>query len=229
MGLLRHKFAIAASNSSAFDPRGRLERKGKQCEGSLPWPWRRVFLALPPHIAAAASKRKPAGNEFASQELILRWINSYRAKPEPKKLPAAVHAMSELGLFRELDNAGIYIGFMAGVLQTNPKLAEDLVTGMFPMPPEDQVAIVRAIAYSDLPDWKGLMLKFVERMPARRGLIDRFVYGKQPTLKTMALDDGTAPLDTLWGSTLPPVPTNPFCASSRSSAGAKDKDNVRES
>ena len=75
------------------------------------------------HIATAASKRKPAGNEFASQELILRWINGYRAKPEPKKLPAAVHAMSELGLFRELDNAGIYVGFMAGVLQANPKLA----------------------------------------------------------------------------------------------------------
>jgi hypothetical protein len=67
------------------------------------------------------------------------------------------------------------------------------------MPPEDQVAIVRAIAYSDLPDWKGLMLKFVERMPARKTLIDRFVYGKQPTLKQIALDSGPAPLDMLWG------------------------------
>ena len=107
--------------------------------------------------------------------------------------------MSDLGVFRDMDQAGIYVGFMAGVLQTNPKRAEDLVAKMFPMPPEDQVAIVRAIAYSDLPDWKDLMLKFVERMPARKALIDRFVYGKQPTLKQMALDAGTAPLDTLWG------------------------------
>ena len=27
------------------------------------------------------------------------------------------------------------------------------------------------------------MLKFVERMPARKMLIDRFVFGKQPTLR----------------------------------------------
>jgi hypothetical protein len=67
------------------------------------------------------------------------------------------------------------------------------------MQPEDQVAIVRAIAYCDLPDWKNLMLKFAERMPARKALIDRFVYGNQPTLKQLALDSGTAPLDTLWG------------------------------
>jgi hypothetical protein len=67
------------------------------------------------------------------------------------------------------------------------------------MPPEDQVAIVRAIAYSELPNWQDVMLKFAERMPARKGLIDRFVYGKMPTLKQMALDSGAAPLDTLWG------------------------------
>ena len=64
---------------------------------------------------------------------------------------------------------------------------------MFPMPPEDQIAIVRAIAYSDLPDWKGLMLKFAERMPARKALIDRFVYGKMPTLRQLELDSGPTP------------------------------------
>jgi len=43
------------------------------------------------------------------------------------------------------------------------------------------------------------MGKFAERMPARKALIDRFVYDKQPTLNNVALDAGTAPLDTLWG------------------------------
>jgi hypothetical protein len=153
--------------------------------------------------AAAAPQKKPApaksAVEFSSSENLLRWINGYRTKPDPAKVPVAVHAMSQLGLFRDLETAGVYIGFMAGVLQANPTTAEDLVARMFPMPPEDQVAIVRAIAYSDLPDWKGLMLKFVERMPARKALIDRFVYGKQPTLKQIALDSGPAPLDMLWG------------------------------
>ncbi len=154
-----------------------------------------VFLSTPA-LAAAHPKKK---GEFSSTERILRWINSYRTKPNPNKLPAAVKAMSELNVFRDMDTAGIYVGFMAGVLQANPKRAEELVTKMFPMPPEDQVAIVRAIAYSELPGWKELMLKFVERMPARKALIDRFVYGKQPTIGKVALNSGTAPLDTLWG------------------------------
>jgi hypothetical protein len=156
-----------------------------------------VFLGLP--AMAAAPVKKKAAADFSSTENILRWINNYRLRPDPAKLPAAVKAMSELGVFRDMDQAGIYVGFMAGVLQTNPKRADDLVAKMFPMPPEDQVAIVRAIAYSDLPNWKDLMLSFAERMPARKALIDRFVYGKQPTIKQMALDSGTAPLDTLWG------------------------------
>jgi hypothetical protein len=156
-----------------------------------------LALALFAPAAIAAPTKKKA--EFSSTEQILRWINGYRNKPDPAKLPVAVKAMSELNVFRDMDTAGIYVGFMAGVLQMNPKRAEDLVAKMFPMPPEDQVAIVRAIAYSDLPEWKALMLKFTERMPARKGLIDRFVYGKQPALKDLALDSGTAPLDTLWG------------------------------
>ena len=181
-----------------------------------------VFLGAPV-LAAAPTKKK---GEFASTEHILRWINGYRNKPNPSKLPAAVKAMSELNVFRDMDTAGIYVGFMAGVLQTNPKRAEELVTKMFPMPPEDQVAIVRAIAYSELPDWKDLMLKFVERMPARKGLIDRFVYGKQPTIGHVALDSGTAPLDTLWGLYFATGSFEPVSRIVSVLAWAKDQNNV---
>jgi hypothetical protein len=170
----------------------------------------------------------PAKNKgaFASPEQILRWINAYRAKPEPAKMPIAMRAASELGVFREMDSAGIYVGFMAGVLQANPARAEALVTKLFPMPPEDQVAIVRAIAYSDLPDWKGLMLKFAERMPARQGLIDRFVNDKLPNLKQLALDAGAAPLDTLWGIYFATGSYDPVLRMVSILAWAKDQENV---
>ena len=182
-----------------------------------------LLLVSAPAAFAAPSKKKV---EFASSEHILRWINGYRMKPEPGRLPAAVKAMSELGVFREMDTAGIYVGFMAGVLHTNPTRAEELVTKMFPMPPEDQVAIVRAIAYSDLPDWKDLMLKFIERMPARKTLIDRFVYGKQPTLRQMALDAGTTPLDTLWGYYFATGSTDPVLRIVSVLVWSKDPNNV---
>jgi len=125
-----------------------------------------------------------------------------------------------------MDTAGIYVGFMAGVLHSNPTRAEDLISKMYPMPPEDQVAIVRAIAYSDLPEWKDLMLKFAERMPARKTLIDRFVYGKQPTLRQMTLEAGTTPLDTLWGYYFATGSTEPILRMVSVLAWAKDQNNV---
>ena len=98
---------------------------------------------------------------------------------------------------------------------------------MFPMPPEDQVAIVRAIAYSDLPDWKDLMLKFAERMPARKALIDRFVYGKQPTLQA----DGArrrhgAARHAVGLSTSPPAPSSRSLRMVSILVWAKDQNNV---
>jgi hypothetical protein len=154
-------------------------------------------LGIASDVAGAKAKPRPA--DFTSPEAIQKWINGYRARPEPKRLPAAVKAMSTLGVFREVDSAGLYFGFTAGVIGANPKLAEKLVTGMFPMPPQDQIIIVRAIAWSGLADWKGLLRKFVERMPARRVLIERHLYDKLPTLDTLALHESPAGIDALWG------------------------------
>ena len=155
-----------------------------------------LALFSAPAAPAAPAKKK---DEFGSAESMLRWINGYRTHPQPEKVPALVHAVSHLGLFRDMETAGVYVGFMAGVIEANPKRAEALIAKMFPMPPEDQVAIVRAIAHSGHPEWKELLGKFSERMPARKVLIDRFITGKQPTLRQMPLDTGAGPLDMLWG------------------------------
>jgi len=92
--------------------------------------------------AAPAKKRPEKPNEFANSEQILRWINGYRTRPDPDRMPVAIKAASNLNLFREMDSAGIYVGFVAGVLQTNPDRAEELIGKLFPMPPEDQVVII---------------------------------------------------------------------------------------
>ncbi len=159
------------------------------------------LLALAISGAAVVEAQPPnrPSAQFTSQESILRWINGYRTQPDPDRVPELVQAASAIGLFRDMETAGVYVGFVAGVIESNPKRAEALIAGMFPLPPEDQVAVVRAIAHSGHPDWKGLLARFSERMPARRVLIDRFIRGKLPTLKQMALDTGAAPLDMLWG------------------------------
>ena len=158
---------------------------------ALPW-----VLAL--LVASPAASAPPKAQPPTSQD-ILKWINGYRGNPEPQQLAASVHAMSGLGLFKDLEASGVYIGFVAGVLASNPDKAEAMIAKMFPMPPEDQVAIIRAIAYSGLPEWKSLLGQFAERMPARIVLIQRHIADKAPTLKTMAVDQSPAALDTLWG------------------------------
>lgn len=158
-----------------------------------------IGLALQPALSKD-KQRPPPPLEFKKTEQVLKWMNDYRRAPEPDRLPEVVRAMIGLNLFRELDSAGVYIGFIAGVLGTNPERADRLVSRMFPMSPEDQVVLIRAIAYSGLPDWKSLLERFVERMPARMVLIRKFLYGDGKTLADMPIDgDSGYTLDVLWG------------------------------
>src|SRR5262245_52469651 len=104
--------------------------------------------------AAAAPEAAPPNRQlvepseqqeaFTRPEDLLRWMYGYRTDPKPDRVPDLVKAASAMGVFRDMETAGVYVGFMAGVIETNPRKAEALIARMFPMPPEDQVAIVRA-------------------------------------------------------------------------------------
>lgn len=136
---------------------------------------------------------------FTKNEEVLAWMNRYRQTSEPKRLPEAVKAMIGTGATKDLDQAGVYIGFVAGVIGSNPDTAEQLISEMFPLDPQDQVMVIRAIAYSGLPDWKHLLGAFVERMPARRVLIEKYMFANKPTLDDLPFEDNTATIDINWG------------------------------
>lgn len=161
-----------------------------------------ALIAFAPTALAAKqpgkAKAQPAP-QFTKNDEVLKWINDYRNAPDASRLPQAVKAMGDFGNFRELDNAGVYIGFTAGVLGSNPERASELITKMFPMPPEDQVALIRAIAFSGLENWKEVLGSFSERMPARTVLIRKYLYGDGKTLDQLPLDDGSFVLDAHWG------------------------------
>ncbi|MBS0269980.1 MAG: hypothetical protein JSS54_13510 [Proteobacteria bacterium] len=157
-----------------------------------------LMVVLPAFALAKPMKEKPP-KPFQNTQELLKWINDYRKKPEPQRAPEAVKAMSALGAIREIDQAGVYIGFTAGVLGANPDIADDLIAKMFPLPPEDQVLVVKAIAYSGLPRWRDTMAKFVERMPARKVLIDKYMFGNKPTLTALSIKDDAGVIDLNWG------------------------------
>lgn len=157
-----------------------------------------VLIAGLPSGAGAKPAPKAEG-PFSSTERILKWINGYRETPVPTELPAAVAAMSRLGLFVDHKKAGVYVGFIAGVLGANPLTAERLVAQSFPLPPNDQVALIKAIAYSGLANWKGVLAGVAERMPARSVLVRHFLYGKGKALDELPLDESPFVLDVYWG------------------------------
>jgi hypothetical protein len=91
-------------------------------------------------------------------------------------------------VLRDPDTSGFHVGFIAGVLGANPKIAPALVRKMLPLPEADQWVVVRAIAYSGLPEWKSLLRDVAPRLPVRQAMIDQYIAGSLPTLDAIELD-----------------------------------------
>jgi hypothetical protein len=162
-----------------------------------------MFLLIQPAQAAVAPDIDPS----ASLSVVQQWIYNYRAKPDYAHVPAAVRVLFHAQSFKEPENSGIYLGFIAGAIGSNPAKAEQLVSSFFPVAPEDEWVIVRAIAYSGLPDWRNLLRRMAPRMPGRKVMIDSYLAGTLPTLTAIPLEEATpGMLDKLRGV----LTKNPF-------------------
>ena len=140
-------------------------------------------------VQPACAEKTPDVDPRASLGVVQQWIYNYRAKPDYAHVPAAVRVLFHSQTFKEPENAGIYLGFIAGAIGSNPIKAEQLIAGLFPVPPEEEWVIVRAIAYSGLPDWRNILRRVAPRMPARRVMIDSYLSGKLPILTEIPLEE----------------------------------------
>jgi hypothetical protein len=142
-----------------------------------------AILILP---AAAAAWRL---DELSSRDDVLKWIDGYRSRPDPAAVRIAMKVLSQRGVLRDADGAGVYVGFMAGIIGAHPAEAAGIVGRVLPvLAEEDQWIMVRAIAYSGLPDWKALLEEFAARMPSRRVMIDRYLDGTLAALDKVPLE-----------------------------------------
>ena len=139
-----------------------------------------ALLAFAVIVAAPARAAPP------STDTILKWINDYRLRPEPDRLPMLVNALSEMQAFKDSETCGAYIGFIAGVLGSNPARAKSLVAKMLSIAPADRWVLVRAIAYSGLANWKEVLISSADDMLEWRPMINRYLEGKLPTLEQIA-------------------------------------------
>jgi len=143
---------------------------------------RSLIISLVALALAAPAEAATLESGGAPNNTIFQWIEAYSDKPKPNTAPKAVKDMSKFGAFRNPEGAGFYVGFIAGVLGANPKNAEKLAGKMLPLPPEDDWVIVRAVAWSDLPEWKTLLGSLRKKVPAREAMIDKYIAGELPTL-----------------------------------------------
>src|ERR1700712_2844630 len=145
-----------------------------------------LMLVQPAHAG-----KTPDVDPRASLGVVQQWIYNYRAKPDYAHVPAAVRVLFHAQSFKEPENSGIYLGFIAGAIGSNPAKAEQLINSFFPVPPEDEWVIVRAIAYSGLPDWRNLLRKVAPRVPGRQVMIDSYLAGTLPVLTDIPLEEAT--------------------------------------
>jgi hypothetical protein len=212
-----------------------------------------ILVAIGTCGAAADPVMPKRPDEIVSGETALRWIYRYRPHADVAKVPAVVRRFSTIGALRDSEASGIYIGFMAGVLGTNPGKARGMLAKILPVAPEDEWALVRAVAYSGMPDWQDVLRELAPRMPNRAVMIDRYLTGKMPTLNQLALvvddpsflekmknampwsDPPEKPvrleptpdlLDTLWGYYYATRSYPPIARLVRMLAWSKDYDNI---
>ncbi len=140
-----------------------------------------LLLAAPIFTAPTQAALTPLV-DLVSTESVMRWINAYRIKPDPAGVPAVVKTLSRFGSFKDPEQSGVFVGFLAGVIGSNPDHAEHLIAKMLPLPPGDQWVVVRAIAYSGHPNWRNLLRRFAKRLPARKVMINKYLAEELPRL-----------------------------------------------
>ena len=164
---------------------------------------RRVTLALAFAVALGvpAAATPASTSDLATTDAVLRWINGYRKKPDLAHVPVAVRTLSRLDALRESETAAVYVGFVAGIIGSNPQKADDLVEKMLAIKAEDDWFIIRAVAYSGMPNWRDLLSRFADRMPTRRLMIEKYASGKLPTLDAIAFEASPTAMDRVKGFT----------------------------
>jgi hypothetical protein len=136
-----------------------------------------ALIALAPAQAAHLQSA-----DLVSTNAVLHWINVYRHHPDPRAVPQVLRAASRLGAFENPERAGVYVGFLAGVLSENAGAAEEIAARALAVQERDRWLVMRAIAYSGLPDWQALLRRFASRVPRYRAMSEKYIDGGMPTL-----------------------------------------------
>ena len=180
-------------------------------------------------VGAADAKGKPKGRPRSPGPSRSSAVDQ-RLSPQPRARAAArgLRAMRDLLLLKDVEQSGIYVGFVAGVIGANPDKAETLISDMFPMPPPDQVRRRegdRLFGPFRVEGAHGQVRR--AHAGAASIVIERYLYGKLPVLRDLPLDSPIA-VDANWGYYFATGSSEPIQRLVRTLAWSKDRDNVEK-
>ena len=157
--------------------------------------YRLIVLAL----AVTCSITGGATEKFSKVEALGRWITYYYMNPEPQLVGEAIHAASSQGFIKEGKKAAPFIGFVAGVVNKTPAVAQTLVETLASLPEIDQPVVILGIWYSGHPDAKSILQTLATSLPAHKEMIDHLVANAPLGILELPLEQGPWVLDALWG------------------------------
>ncbi len=157
--------------------------------------YRSAVLALAVTCSVAAG----AAEKFSETEPLGRWITYYYLNPEPQLVAEAIHAASSKGFMKEGKGAPSFIGFVAGVVNKNPTVAQTLVETLPSLPEIDRPVVILGIWYSGHPDAKSILQSLAKSLPAHKEIIDHLVNNAPLGILELPLEQGSWVLDALWG------------------------------
>jgi len=83
-------------------------------------------------IQPAYAEKTPEVDPRASLGVVQQWIYGYRAKPDYAHVPAAVRVLFHSQTFKEPENAGIYLGVVPVIIDSNPPRPSSSLPVSFP-------------------------------------------------------------------------------------------------
>ncbi|QQR69486.1 MAG: hypothetical protein IPI58_02075 [Alphaproteobacteria bacterium] len=150
-------------------------------------------------VFAGCSSAFATSDNFSDTEQLNRWITYYYSKPEPLRVADAISAASSKGLTHNGQETTPFIGFIAGVINKTPSMAQHLAKYLVSLPHADQHMVILSIWYSSYPDAEHLLQNIKTSIPQHKEIIDKLLANNRPSLLELPMEKGPWVLDMLWG------------------------------
>jgi hypothetical protein len=146
-------------------------------------------------LAGCASFGKPARK---TDEQIGQWMTYYYLRPSPEQVPAILASLAEARFVSRQNSIAQTVGFFAEVFNQNGDSVEKWVSDVRPEGASEYMALLYAIALSDVPSKASLLKRLESRsgIALHTGPFPHLVNTSLSSLEPVSGDD----LDLLWGA-----------------------------